>query len=107
MDEPVVQQHPLEKKKHLFDITPENTIRVFIYLDFPSDNLTVETFKHAFDWISMWGSFDKRNVEYVSWEFDMTLLQFLLKRFGDRPDFDCQYIQRYAALIRERYKQSV
>lgn len=91
-------------KKHIFTITPYNTIRFWYYVQNTDslenlkevNSLLSSDFGRFLQFVNCWGGFDKREIEYISWELPLNLIPFLISKFEFNPDYEIQDLITYS-----------
>jgi hypothetical protein len=73
--------------KIIFDVTPYNTIRVWVYFEKnENENQEFNNFLKSpmgefFGFVNCWGGYDKREIGLVSWELPLSLASFIIEKF--------------------------
>ena len=65
-------------EKMIFQKTPYHTLRVFVY---GKDIEKYTNIESLFNLLSSWGGCDKKDNDYKSWEFTLTLTEYFKEKF--------------------------
>ena len=83
-------------EKIIFDVSPHNTIRGWFYFDEKDFHFINESpAKTAFDFLSCWGGFDKRDSGMISWELPISLAEYFYERYKLDSRADVEYLRRW------------
>lgn len=72
--------------------TPNGTKRLFLYRDeLPKNPTILSTLLVALGTFSIWGNYDQNKEEYISWEFDSSISEDVIRKALLR--LDCNLIK--------------